>query len=76
MDPVEAVDVIILGHRGLPMARVRLQGDLVAGLGDFLDRAEKIRPDASIADVLRSIFELGSRKLNGNLARGILKSSD
>lgn len=73
MDPVERITVDFLGPRNFPTARAKLQGPLVEAFPDLLVRAQKINPAVTIDELMRQILDLGIRKLNANIARGILQ---
>jgi hypothetical protein len=74
--PVEKIVVQFLGLRGYPIgAPAKLSGPLAEGFPDLVDRAKKINPAVSEIELVRQIFDLGIRKLNANIARGILQEA-
>lgn len=73
MEKVVRVDVQFLGDRNYPLERAKLSGHLAEGFPDLYEKARKINPAITIDEVVRQIFDLGVRKLNANIARGILQ---
>jgi len=72
-EQVEGVEIHILGKKKYPITQVNIPARMATELPEYLRRAIAINPTYDYQQVVASIWELGLRKLNGNLARGILK---
>ena len=68
---VVRVKLWLLGERDFPEAVVTLPAHVVSDFPDLLARARGGTPGVSMDSVLYSVWRLGSRRLDENLARGI-----
>jgi len=57
----------------LSSVQAKLQGPIVEDFPALMEKAQKINPAVTIDEIVRQIFDLGKRKLNANIARGILQ---